>query len=440
MKKYEKHNVEATDENVKMAIMNNTYGRAESIKGFIEGLDLLDTSAIISLDARWGEGKTFYIRQVEMTLRYLSKKILNQGVVDLEDTFKKSILKNISLEHTFLPIYFNSWLYDYNNDPLMALLYVLVKECGKYVSTTMNMNSIGDKLLSLLSPLSLAFPFAQVSGELERIKEKFTGKDLLEEIKTAEQVRAVVKQILDEIIVENAQKLVVFIDEMDRCKPSYAIEMLERIKHYIDDDRVIFVISVNKEQLVHTISKYYGQAFDSTGYLNKFFDINLYLPEIPKYSKENSIFKTNNEQHFIRRMVEELIEYYRLSLRDAIIYQQNMEATSKQHYNDHSAQGCMISIFVPIIKILELVSQVRKKEFMEGQGDMFKELCEHIPSLKYTICRFGDLNANDEEKYMTGFEKIKEAYECTFTNKPYNGSLEIQRNLKEICIKVCNGE
>ena len=191
---------------------------------------------------------------------------------------------------------------------------------------------------------------------------------------------------------------------------------------------------------MHTISQYYGQAFDSTGYLNKFFDINIYLPEIPKYAKENSIFKTNNEQYFIRQMVEELSEYYRLSLRDAIIYQQNMEATSKQYYNDHFAQGCMLSIFVPIIKILELVDQMQKKEFIEGKGDTFKELCENIPCLEKIICRFGDSNGNAEEKYRTGLEKVKEVYECTFNNKPYNGTLEIQHNLKELCTRVCNGD
>lgn len=50
--------------------------------------------------------------------------------------------------------------------------------------------------------------------------------------------------------------------------------MLERIKHYFDDERIIFIVSVNKEQLVHTISKCYGYGFDSKGYLNKFFDLN----------------------------------------------------------------------------------------------------------------------------------------------------------------------
>lgn len=49
------------------------------------------------------------------------------------------------------------------------------------------------------------------------------------------------KQIFDEVIVEHAQKLVIFIDELDRCRPSFALEMLERLKHYFDDDRIILL-------------------------------------------------------------------------------------------------------------------------------------------------------------------------------------------------------
>lgn len=327
MKKYKKHNVEATEDNVKVAIKNDTYGRVESIKSFIEGLDMIEDNVFISLDAKWGQGKTFYVRQIEMTLKYLSKKKLQQDVSDLEDVFANSILKNVPLEKTYLPIYYNSWLYDNHNDPLMSLVYVIIKECEKYISTTMNTRSLGDKFLSLLSPFSIALPFLQISGNTEKIKEEFAGKDLLQEIKTTEEIRDIVKQILNEVIVESAQKLVVFIDELDRCRPSYAIEMLERVKHYFDDERLMFVASVNKEQLVHTISNYYGDAFDSTGYLNKFFDINFYLPEISEYSREKNILKTNNDQYFLRKIVEELVAYYKLSLRDTIIYLQNMEAT-----------------------------------------------------------------------------------------------------------------
>lgn len=441
MKKYQKYNVEATEDRVKESIKDNTYDRANSIKSFIEGLDMIEDNVFISLDAKWGQGKTFYVRQIEMTLKYLSKKKFEQDVSDLEDVFAKSILKNVALEKTYLPIYYNSWLYDNHNDPLMSLLYVIIKECEKYVSTTIDTKTLGDKLLSLLSPFSIALPFLQISGDMEKIKENFVGKDLLQEIKTAEEIRHIVKQILNEVIVESAQKLVVFIDELDRCKPSYAIEMLERIKHYFDDERLVFVASVNKEQLVHIISNYYGDAFDATGYLNKFFDINIYLPEIPKYLRENSILKTNNEQYFVRRIVEELIEYYNLSLRDTIIYQQNMEATSKQYYSDTFAQGCMVSIFVPVIQILDLVDQSMKKNFMEGKGSIFAELCENIPSIHRMICRFGNNGSDDDENYRVGYEKISKVYDCIFkANKPYDGTLDISRDLRDICIRVCNGE
>lgn len=61
MKKYRKYTTEATDDFIKKAIKDDTYSRSDSIKNFIEGLDLIDTNVFISLDAKWGEGKTFYI-------------------------------------------------------------------------------------------------------------------------------------------------------------------------------------------------------------------------------------------------------------------------------------------------------------------------------------------------------------------------------------------
>lgn len=107
--------------------------------------------------------------------------------------------------------------------------------------------------------------------------------------------------ILNDIVTEEAQKLVIFIDELDRCRPTFAIETLERIKHYFDDERIIFVVSVNKEQLIHTISKFYGASFDATAYLNKFFDMNIYLPEIPNYLKSNDILQINREQYYLKK-------------------------------------------------------------------------------------------------------------------------------------------
>lgn len=63
--------------------------------------------------------------------------------------------------------------------------------------------------------------------------------DILSAVKTEEDIKECVRDVFNDIIVEEAEKLVVFIDELDRCKPSFAIEMLERIKHYFDDERII---------------------------------------------------------------------------------------------------------------------------------------------------------------------------------------------------------
>ena len=78
-------------------------------------------------------------------------------------------------------------------------------------------------------------------------------------------------------------RLVIFIDELDRCKPDYAIQLLERIKHYIISEQITFVFSVNIEQLQHTIKRFYGDDFDACSYLDRFFDFHVAL-SVPKLS------------------------------------------------------------------------------------------------------------------------------------------------------------
>ena len=439
MGKMMKYNLEATDENIMESIKQNTYRRIEYVKGFIEAIDLIDSNMFISLDAKWGEGKTFYIRQIEMTLKYLYLKKIGSDVSGLENVFEKSSLNNISLQSICLPIYYNSWLYDYHTDPLLSLLFVIVKQCGKYISTTFDSKSIADKIFSICTSFSLSTLKGQVALDLQKVKDSFQGKDILQDIKTAEEIREIIKLILDEVINENAQKLVIFIDELDRCKPSYAIELLERIKHYFDDERIIFIASLNKEQLVHTISKYYGSSFDSTGYLNRFFDYNMYLPDIPNYCKEE-IFETKEEQYFLKEIVRELSEYYRLTLRDSIIFQQKMEAGLKEYCIDYTAQGCMLSVFVPIIQVLDIVSQSEKRKFMQGDDTVLWELFNNISSLNKLACRFGKTQLKTSESFNEGFEEIKNLYEWIFGNKKdYIGRLDVSADLKNVCIKVCNG-
>ena len=73
--------------------------------------------------------------------------------------------------------------------------------------------------------------------------------------------------------------LVIGIDELDRCRPSYAIEMLELAKHLFAVDHVVFALAVNRSELAHSVKVLYGQDFDAARYLRRFFDLDFRLPQ-----------------------------------------------------------------------------------------------------------------------------------------------------------------
>ena len=78
---------------------------------------------------------------------------------------------------------------------------------------------------------------------------------------------------------EGDRPLVVVIDELDRCRPSYAAELLEVAKHLFTVDHIVFVLAVNRSELAHSIRALYGSEFDAQGYLRRFFDVDFQLPD-----------------------------------------------------------------------------------------------------------------------------------------------------------------
>lgn len=73
--------------------------------------------------------------------------------------------------------------------------------------------------------------------------------------------------------------LVVVIDELDRCRPSYAVELLETAKHLFSVDGVVFVLALTRAELARSVKILYGDGFDATGYLRRFIDVDFRLPE-----------------------------------------------------------------------------------------------------------------------------------------------------------------
>jgi hypothetical protein len=73
--------------------------------------------------------------------------------------------------------------------------------------------------------------------------------------------------------------LVIVIDELDRCRPNYAIQVLEKIKHLFSIPGIVFVLGIDREQIGFSIETLYGKGMDVTGYLSRFIDIDYHLPE-----------------------------------------------------------------------------------------------------------------------------------------------------------------
>ena len=73
------------------------------------------------------------------------------------------------------------------------------------------------------------------------------------------------------------KRIVIIIDELDRCTPDYAIETLEAIHHVFDSDGITFVLGLHRQQLMESIKAIYGQGFDAEGYLDRFIDLTIPL-------------------------------------------------------------------------------------------------------------------------------------------------------------------
>lgn len=433
-------NVEATNENILHYIENDILHRTNDIVDFIQLLESIEDNAFIALDGAWGTGKTFFVRQIETTLNYHNKKVFGKGIeVQEQQAYTKNVVlgDKLQLNKTYLPIYFNSWLYDNHTNALMALLFVMIKQTNKIVDTHID-SEFSEKMASILDSIQF-----WKSSNWQNLRNSFYGTNFLEEACLLEEIQGKIKNLLNDIIVESAEKLVVFIDELDRCKPTFAVEILESVKHYFDDDRIIFVLSVNKEQLIHTITKHYGINFDSSSYLNKFFDINIQLPEVDTTAYFWNLDIACDDVHWLRKFANGLQKEYKLSLRDTTIYFQKINIIFKNHYGTRSDEWTVMQLLIPILLILQMKDIIKYKEVLEGKGfEIVKDIVQRNSDMMNYLSRWISTIGINEEREQNALLELEKIY--TFVSNSddkkrwYEGKFEISSTFKTQCIKICN--
>lgn len=239
-------------------------GRHKEIENISPVLLNAQAPLVFAIDAPWGGGKTTFIK---LWQQYFN----TQGQVSL---------------------YLNCWENDFVDDPLLPMLSVF----DDWLSTSDN-NSEPNKAWEVAKKLtpgilkSTAVAAAKIATfgglDLEKEYEKViadmaggTVDSLVDSFNVKKKVLTEFKTQITkamEALPDEQQNLIIFIDELDRCRPTYAIEVLERMKHLFDIERVVFVLAVNREQLVNSLQGVYGSSFDGKHYLKRFVDLDYQL-------------------------------------------------------------------------------------------------------------------------------------------------------------------
>lgn len=218
---------------------------------------------VLAINNRWGTGKTTFIKMWEQDLK----------------------------RNHYKTIYFNAWENDFEDNPLVALmgeLKTITKDTSKvhFKRALKNAATLSKHIIPLVAQ-AIADRYINTKLLNEAIVGVSEGvADIFEsEVKDYEFKKDNVKEFrrnLSNFISETneGKPIIFFIDELDRCRPNYAVSILEQIKHFFSVPNIVFVLSIDKVQLGNAVRGVYGNdKIDSDEYLRRFIDIEYSIPK-----------------------------------------------------------------------------------------------------------------------------------------------------------------
>lgn len=422
-----------TNENIIRTMKDNVLGRNNTIKNFIKILYSMSEQNIISLNGDWGTGKTFFVMQIIEIIKCLS--IENYEIDENILEFVKEIeneLENIDTKNQIYPIYFNAWEYDSNEDPLLTLIYSIIEQNPRLKDNQKSNESIKEKIYRILSSFKVGLSFSDNTGRnfgIELQCDPNTNKPITKDIISIEKLKLTFNDLLKEIMIEKTNKLVIFIDELDRCNPTFAIKLLERIKHFFDDDRFIFIFSTNLSELQYTVKKFYGEGIDGYMYLDKFFDLQFSLPniDIEDYINSLDIIHLNNSRYF-DVCLKEMTKMYNFSLRNCNRCIRLISLTYNFIRNTSDYSFVKLILF-PILLVIKMKDITLYNKIISGNAE--NELKNIVIKSEEIIKVFNHYFETEENNSELTFD-FSELYKYIFIKKQEIGWQEITIGNKTI--------
>ena len=275
-------------------------GRKEDVLGrekFIANLEKLVNTisdskqgCCFGLDGAWGSGKSFVLDDFENRIKDLQ----------LEETG----------DNRYFVFHYDCWKYDYYDEPAIAIISAMLDATSEELSLfgdstnskiKLGWNTVKKTLGEIAKELcknKIGIDLVTVAEEVlkEHDEENEKSFDMLYGFKRAlEKTREGIKSIAED------KTVIVVVDELDRCLPTYTIKILERLHHiFYDIENVIVIVSMDKKQIEHSIQEIYGNIQVDV-YLRKFISFEVNLDNgiarsfMDKYRTYTTMFEFSNE-------------------------------------------------------------------------------------------------------------------------------------------------
>lgn len=344
---------------------NDILDREAEAKALTELFNIVENQMVLAVSSPWGTGKSAFLK---MWNQYLIKE-------------------------GYKTIFFNSWENDFVDEPFIAFLNE-IREClelnendniiksGKLIWESILIQS--PKLVSKIVKNKTGIDAEDIFST-DYLSSLIAGK--IESYKVDKESISSFKNDLKQIAQNNydvlKKPLVIFVDELDRCRPDYAIKLLERIKHLFNVDKIVFVLGIDKEALSNSIKTIYGEKTDTNGYLTRFIDLEFRLKNSPrvlyinhlinKYlNNKNNDSNAINKNKYFKECIKTLLVNFNISYRE-------MEKVIIELYimiklNKVSDKDIYFIVILSLIKRMDnsLYNKIKSKDII--YNDVEKEL------------------------------------------------------------------
>lgn len=397
-----------TQENLYNTFCNDVLGRKREIVTFLKIIDIIDDNYTISLDAPWGSGKTFFVKQAKMILDGL-----NSAVSDNDDSANSTnLIKKIANRYTaetnndwkvtqsHLAVYFDAWSYDDFEEPVLALIYSILEQLNLNDS---DLTKINVDIKQLLSGIASMITGRNITALVESIKKQnFTSG-----VKSHNDVHDSIENFFNKILENKGTRCDIFIDELDRCNPKFAIKLFERIKHYFTSPHITFIFSTNIEELANTIRCQYGEKFDAERYLDRLFDLRLSLH---KPADMNQYLQTLGDEKSSSNyeIIHDIISEFNFSLREINHYIQAVRIANgvNRNYSTTVIGSIIHDICVPIVMALKFWNYDEYNRFVAGGNeDLFTRYACRYP-MKNVVRQITQKNDPNQDEIQNVFSQL----------------------------------